>query len=55
MHAPRLISLLTIALFITSLTGCGKSSDQELADKKAKELRKGGFNNPPAKGYGIGP
>ncbi len=55
MNKIRLIALLALALFVTSLTGCGKSSDQELAEKKAKELRKGGFKNPPAKGYGIRP
>ena len=51
MKSHQLIILSMLVLFTVSQTGCNKMSDQELAEKKAKELRKGKFNNPPAKSY----
>ena len=51
MRTQQLIVLLLLAVFTVSQTGCNKKSDQELAEKKAKELRKGEFHNPPAKSY----
>lgn len=51
MKARRLITLLMLVFFTAGLTSCGKTSDQELAEKKAKELRKGDFKPSPRKSY----
>ena len=53
MKTRRLIALLMLVFFTLSLTGCGKTTDQELAEKKAKELRKGTgtFKPTPRKSY----
>jgi hypothetical protein len=53
MRTRQLTALLMLTFCAAGLTGCGKTSGQELADKKAKELRKGTFHNPPAKSFGI--
>lgn len=49
MKTRKLMVLLIISFFTVSQTGCGKSSAE--MEKKAKEVRKGEFHNPPAKSY----
>ena len=51
MEKRRLITLLMLVFFTAGVTGCGKTSDQEFAEKKEKELRRGEFHDPPAKSW----
>ncbi|MBU5612649.1 hypothetical protein [Geomonas azotofigens] len=53
MKLRLLLAFLILVLCMVSLAGCGKTSEQELAEKKAKDLGQGTgqFKPTPRKSY----